>query len=169
MRVYLLPNELNSREENMETIQEQLKGSVKALIGLQPSELTTELGRRLEMTREEVEKGHELLVASSIVIPQDSSQLAGAPVWLKQLGENFLKKLNHQFYSLFCNKDDPDYSKIDIVLGDGIEKIALVLAGILVSSVGLLPGIATAVAVIIATRVIKSGREALCSTWKDTV
>lgn len=153
----------------MDTIKEQLKGSVDALLGLEPSELAVELGRRLEATKEEVEKGHELLVSSPLVIPPDSTQLAAAPVWLKELGENFVKKLNHQFYSLFCNKDDPDYPKIDFIFGEGIEKVALVLAGVLVTSFGLLPGIATAVAVIIAKRIIGSTRDAVCATWKDTV
>ena len=152
----------------MATIQEQLKGSVDALLKLEPSELTVELGRRLEATKEEVERGQELRVASLLAIPPDSTQLAAAPVWLKDLGENFLKKLNHQFYSLFCNKQDPDYPKIDLALGDGIEKVALVLAGVLVTTFGLLPGIATAVAVIVAKRVINAGRDALCATWKDT-
>jgi hypothetical protein len=153
----------------METVQDQLKGSVDALLGLEQSELMTELGRRLEATRKEVEGGQSLLVASPLVVPQDATQLAAAPLWFKELGEKFLRKLNHQFYSLFCNTQDPDYPKIDLALGDGIEKVALVLSGVLVTSFGLLPGIATAVAVIIAKRVIDAGRKALCETWKDTV
>jgi hypothetical protein len=99
----------------------------------------------------------------------DSTQLAAAPVWLKELGQKFLVKLNRQMYSLVCDERDEDNAKIRAVVGSGAQQLALVMSGVLVASFGLLPGIATAVAVIVSKRLVKAGHQALCDTWKSAV
>lgn len=150
----------------MTTVQNQLKESIAALVKLEPSELETELGRRLQETQKEVESGQSLLAASPMTVPQDSAQLAAAPVWLQKLGKNFVESLNTQLYSLVCEEKDPDNVKVRQALGGGAEQIALVISGVLVATFGLLPGIATAVAVIVGKRIIAAGHTALCKTWQ---
>ena len=149
------------------TVQDQLKESIGALMKLEPSEIETELGRRLEATKKDVEQGQTLLTAAPMIIPPDSTELAAAPVWFRKLGQNFLEKLNTQMYSLVCDQKDADNVKVRQALGGGAEQIALVISGVLVATFGLLPGIATAVAVIVGKRIAAAGHDALCKTWKE--
>ncbi len=153
----------------MASVQEQLKESIEALMKLEPSEIETELGRRLEATQTELEKGDTLSTAAPMIVPADSTQLAAAPAWLRKLGQNFLQKLNAQMYSLVCDDKDPDNLKVRQALGSGAEQLALVISGVLVATFGLLPGIATAVAVIVGKRIVVAGHESICKTWKDAM
>jgi hypothetical protein len=153
----------------MKTVQDQLKDSIEALMKLEPSEIEVELGRRLEETKKELENGQILSVAAPMIVPPDATQLAAAPVWLKDLGQAFVRKLTHQMYSLVCDEKDPDNVKVRQALGGGAQQVALVISGVLVATFGLLPGIATAVAVIVGKRIAKAGQEALCDTWKSSI
>jgi hypothetical protein len=101
-------------------------------------------------------------------VPLDQSQLAAAPVWLRRLGQAFLERLNEQMYKLVCDERDEDNAKIRQMASAGVGQLGMVIAGILVASFGLLPGVAAAVAVIIAKRIAKAGQLALCATWKPT-
>lgn len=153
----------------MATVQEQLKESIDALMKLDPSEIEIELGRRLEETKKDLAGSAAISAAAPAIPTMDSTQLAAAPVWLRELGQKFLHKFNRQMYSLVCDERDEDNAKIRAVMGSGAEQIALVMSGVLVASFGLLPGIATAVAVIVAKRLVKSTHEALCEQWKKSV
>jgi hypothetical protein len=152
----------------MTSIQDQLQQSVNALVDLEDSEIETELGRRLSATKEELEKAENLSAAAAIYVPLDKSQLAAAPVWLQRLGQAFLERLNAQMYKLVCDPRDEDNAKIRQVASAGVQQLGMVIAGILVASFGLLPGLAAAVAVIFAKRIAKAGQEALCATWRPT-
>jgi hypothetical protein len=152
----------------MSTVEQQLKESIDALMKLEPSEIEIELGRRLEATKKDLVASPTLSAAALVIPPMDSTQLAAAPVWLKELGQKFLVKLNRQMYSLVCDERDEDNAKIRAVVGSGAQQLALVMAGVLVASFGLLPGVATAVAVIVSKRLVKAGHEALCEQWKKS-
>jgi len=152
------------------SIQQQFEQSVQALMRLEPSEIEVILGQQLSLTNEELRRTGSLSAARPDATRiEDSSQLAAAPIWLRDLGRLFLKKFSAQMYSLLCDTNDPDNAKVVQAAADGAEKLALVLSGVLVSAFGWLPAIAVAVGVIIAKRAAKAGHEALCISWKQTL
>jgi hypothetical protein len=152
----------------MSTVQEQLKESVRILAQLEESEIETELGRRLAATRDELDQADSLSAASVTTVEPDRSELAAAPVWLKELAEEFLRRLNDQMYRLVCDERDPDNARVRQFAGAGVEQLGFVLAGVLVASFGLLPGVAAALGVILAKRITIAGHQALCTTWRPS-
>jgi hypothetical protein len=153
----------------MISIEEQLNRSIEELMKLEPSEIEVELGRRLEETKKEIEQGHFLSAASPMIVPPDATQLAAAPIWLKDLGQAFVRNLSHQMYSLVCDEKDPENVKLRIALASGTQQAALVISGVLVATFGLLPGIATAVAVIVGKRIAVAGHKTVCDAWKGSM
>jgi hypothetical protein len=152
-------------------VQKHLEQSVKALLKLQESEMETLLGQELALTRRELENNKPLSAAliPPTGLPEDTAKLAAAPEWLRKLGQRFLEKFSAQMYSLVCDKSDADNAKVVKAIGEGTEKLALLLVGVLMANFAWLPAIASVVAVIIARRVVEAGHGALCQTWKETL
>lgn len=151
-------------------LEQQLKRSVNALWDLQESELYMVVGNQLALTQREIATRDSLSAMKPATgLPQDTARLAAAPAWLKELGERFERKFNAQMYSLVCDKNDPDNAKVIQAGMDNAEKLALILAGTMVATFGWMPAIASALAVIVAKRLARSGHEALCEVWEKSV
>jgi hypothetical protein len=152
------------------SVQKQLEQSVKALLKLEPSQLETLLGQQVAMISEELGKSPSLsAVSPATAMIEDTTRLAGPPEFLRQLGQRFVKKFGAQMYSLLCDKNDPDNAKVVEATKAGAEKLALMLAGYLVVGIGLLPGIATAIAVLVAKRVVDAAHDSLCEQLKASL
>jgi hypothetical protein len=150
-----------------QTVSAQLEQYVNELANLDDSELMIELGRRLVETNNEIASTRILTTAQPMGASLDTAQLAGPLDVLERAAKLFLNRFNQQLYSLVCNPKDPDNPVIRGALESGPQNLGLVLGGILVTSFGWLPGIATVIAAIILKRIVKAGYSTVCEVWKE--
>lgn len=149
-----------------EAMSDRTKATFDQLWKLNPDELELELGRRMILTLQEVQSGQALTLAEPAPPSLDTATLAGPILFLRDVAQRFLEKFNRQLYSLACDPSDPDHDQIRRALDGGAERLGLVLSGMLVASFGLLPGIAGAVAVLVAKRFVKAAHAAVCASWQ---
>jgi len=150
-----------------ETVSQQLQKTVKALTQLSEPDLEIELGRRLQVTSNELASASDLSTARPMLPALDQAELAGPLDFLRRLGQAFLEKLSGQFYHLICDERDPDNSKVKAALGAGVDVLGVTIATLLSGGFGLLPAIAGVVGALLAKRIAAAGHEALCKAWKE--
>jgi hypothetical protein len=142
-----------------------LYAGIAPLTGLSEDELELELGRRLAQVRDEVNR-EQLPTAVYPTGPTvDRSSLQALPLGVRNTAQSFLRHFNRQMRSLVCDEKDPDHAKLAKAADEGIDKLALLLTGMLVASLGWLPGLATVIAVLLAKRILSSGLATLCESW----
>ncbi|MFC1578013.1 hypothetical protein ACFL36_03270 [Thermodesulfobacteriota bacterium] len=150
-------------------ITDQAETTVKVMWDLNLQELEIELGRRLELTRREFDSETSLTAAYPSSPAIDDSELMGSIDELRGIAGKFLNNLNREFYSLVCDRNDPDNKKILAALDKGAESAAYVLVALLAANFGMLPGIAIIVAVLIAKRFAGAAHKTACELWKQEI
>lgn len=91
---------------------------------------------------------------------------------LKRLGQRIFRRWNREAYKLMCNKSDDDAQdreKLVKAIGVGDVAVASALTGLLVSSFGLAPAIATALAALMVKRFFRPAYEEFCEVWKESL
>src|SRR5688500_7349488 len=104
-----------------------LASSIQALLKLSENELEGELGRRLSLTAEELEHDQMLTVANATGPTIDQETLKALPDFTRKVAERFLKRFNHQMFSLICDRNDPDNEKARSAAAQGVEVFAYVI------------------------------------------
>ena len=125
-----------------------------------------ELGRRLYVMQRELDKPFPSVAMVSPPEPDRTLLQGAAKDFLLDLAGRFLRNLNGQFYRLICDSSDPDHVQVQTLMGQGVDKLGFAIAGALVASGAILPGIAAVLGAIIAKRIVESGSAALCESWK---
>lgn len=144
-----------------------LDNDARALSGLSEPALIIELGRRLSLTERQLNSHEELTtVAPQGPVAADES-LAGPLDFVENVGRQFLRRFNGQLYSLCCDAEDPENTKVKTALDLGIQAGATALAAVLVATFGWLPGIASVITVIIVKRFGDAIYDTACQLWKD--
>ncbi|MBY5898021.1 hypothetical protein HFN45_32470 [Rhizobium leguminosarum] len=86
---------------------------------------------------------------------------------LRDFGRSYFTKVEAQIHHLICSADDEhDRDKLAEAFGLGREAVAAALAGLLVSSLGIAPLIAVALAPIVIKIFFESAQQAMCEQWE---
>lgn len=148
------------------SLQNELNESIKALVNLSDDDLEVELGRRLKINEMEIQAESVLSASGVMPLKLDEAELAGPREFLRNLAHDFLSRFNRQLYSLVCNPEDEDYKLVNAAMGGGAEKVALVVAGVLMAKFAWLPAIVALIASIVAKRAVSGAHESVCAVWK---
>lgn|SRR5579871_6160944 len=143
------------------------ESGVQPLLDLSEDELEAELSRRLAQTEEEVFNNQPLTAARAIGFVIDRQALQAPVNFDQNLAKRFLNKFNAQMYSLVCDDTNPDNAKLRDSLSQGVAAMSYAVSGVLVTTFGWLPGIATVIAVIIAKQAAQAGFLLFCEAWKE--
>lgn len=91
---------------------------------------------------------------------------------LKRFGQRLFRRWNREAYELMCGKSDDDTQdreKLVKAIGFGDVAVASALTGLLVSSFGLAPAIATVLAALAVKRFFRPAHEEFCDVWKESL
>ena len=91
---------------------------------------------------------------------------------LKRLGLRLFKRWNREAYELICGKsadDAKDRKELVKTIGLGDVAVASALTGLLVSSFGIAPAIATVLAALVVKRFFRPAQEEFCEVWKESL
>lgn len=88
-------------------------------------------------------------------------------------GRRLFERVNPLAYELMCKPlggDDPETQKIlDETINQNYTKAAGMLAPVLVGGLGLAPAVATLLATLIIKKIAKTGANAICNTWEQSL
>jgi hypothetical protein len=91
---------------------------------------------------------------------------------LKRFGQRLFQRWNREAYELMCGKSDDnaqDREKLAKAIGLGDIAVASALTGLLVSSFGLAPAIATVLAALVVKRFFRPAYDEFCEVWKESL
>lgn len=103
-------------------------------------------------------------------VTADVDEMGGVD-WLKRLGARIFKRLNREAHDLLCGQSAEtaeDRQKIREALGSKTTAAAL-LAGLLVTHVGVAPAVAAVVATLIMKRFLRPVYEETCAQWGESL
>ena len=102
------------------------------------------------------------------------TELLGPKDSIKGIGKRMFGELHGQAYHLVCGsdaEDEADRNQFLGALGMGVEGAVVVLAGVLVSRLGLAAAMAGVLAALIVKRfampTLKEGYAAMCEVWRE--
>lgn len=142
------------------------QNEIQFLDTLSEEQLETRLGLMLDQHAAELTSAG---VPASEVLYGGSEPPADRPGFLRRLGQNFVDRMNRQFYSLICDPADPDNGTVKSLIAGGTGHLAYGLAILIAGTFGFGWGIAAVVGTLLAKRLAKGGHEAVCKTWKESI
>lgn len=132
---------------------------------LEHDALEIELGHSLQQVQRDLSRSAPLTHSNPIPKRPDRAVLQGPVDDARKLARLFLGKFKKNLYSAICDPNDPDNQEITAHLKAGADKLGIFIAGMLVMSYGMLPGIAALVAAIFAKRFTNAAHESVCEIW----
>jgi hypothetical protein len=150
-------------------IADKIEAGIKESAKLGEDQLLVELGQHLDSIEIEWNSSEHLTAATPSTGPVlDTSKLAGpAADRFAAAAKRFLNRYNESLYNMICNPDDPDNPKLRVAAGEGVEKLGLVLAGVLAAHFAWLPAIIVVVVALVLKRFSKDTYEVACAIWKE--
>jgi hypothetical protein len=148
----------------MDNLQKNAQPAIEKLLQSTPDQLFAELGlRQKAIVNDPAQAG---LFETTVTY---DAAFAGPLDVLKEFGQKFFSRLSHDLYDLVCGDDKENAAerkKLVDALGGGTTVFASALTGILVSSFGLAPAIATVVAALVVKLFFKNAYGAMCAVWQ---
>ena len=149
-------------------ISQKVASSINQFTKWDENQLLAELGHQLESIEHDFNSADDLTAAKPAAPALDKSQLAGPTAdKLKQLGLRFMQRFNRTLYSIICDPNDPDNAKIRVAASEGVEKLGLVIAGVLAAHFAWLPAIVVVVTSLLLKRFGKDAYREACAIWKE--
>ena len=150
----------------MSDLAQQAEPAIKDLLNSDEGALFTTLGiRALAM------QGDTALGSSFAPGVTHDESMMGPLTEVRKYGERIFGRVNAEAYKLICGtdpEDAEDRKKLLDVFNLGGDRIAAIIAGLLVAQLGLAPAVAAVVAVIIFKRFLaKDAYQASCDFWKS--
>ena len=150
----------------MSDLSEQAQPVVENLLQSDVDQLYVELGMRAKtvITNPAIAGQFDPPVEHDVAIMGPSDDL-------KQFGQRLFQRWNREANELMCGKNDDNVKEREELvnaIGFGEVAVAASLAGLLVSSFGLAPAIATVVAAVVVKRFFRPAYEEFCEVWKES-
>ena len=151
----------------MNDISRQAEPVIKNLLQSDLDQLYAELGMRAKTIATDITAAGKLDPEAKYDV-----ETMGPLDGLKRFGVRIFKRWNREAYELICGKnteDEQDRQKLAKAIGLGDVAVASALTGLLVSSFGLAPAIATVLAALVVKRFFRPAHEEFCEVWKESL
>ena len=141
---------------------EQARPAVDNLLEADENQLYEQLGIRARALGRAPQLAGEFAPAVAF----DSATM-GPLETVRDFGKRIFERLQREAHDLMCGDDDADRSDLLDAIGVGETAVAAVLAGLIVTHLGVAPAIAAVVAALIIKRFFRPAYEEFCAVWKE--
>ncbi|MDP6556798.1 MAG: hypothetical protein QGF59_14015 [Pirellulaceae bacterium] len=151
----------------MTQLSQSSEPAVSKLLEADENDLYRQLASRVEAI-----KSDPLESANFDAAGVDPAKIAGLGLDLLSLGKRIFNRWNREAHALLCGGDPDDQQQREELsnafeLGD--VAIAACISGLLISSFGLAPAIATVISAILVKRFLKGAFEEFCDAWRESL